>query len=348
MSSREKLSNVILSRRSFAAVGGAGIASFLLAACGSETSSTSSESSSVGATTSTDLAPAALPDGMGTSAKDGEFPRTVKHFRGETTLETKPSKIVVLSTGQLDDILALGIVPAASATANDADLVPAYLAEKYSDQKSALDSMATVGTRKAPDIEAIASLKPDLILINNTNKDDSLYESLKAISPTVVTEGTGVNWKQDFLLIAAGLGTTDKANSLLSDYNTKVADLSEKASDSDTFSFLYAQSDRNRVFAASSFVGSIAADAKLARPESQQVEKTSVDISAEQLDQADASWIFYGVQGEDDAALKSEALWETLSAVQNNHAVKVDSDMFFLNAGITAALGVIEDIQSAL
>lgn len=345
MTSREKLSNVTLSRRSLAAFGGAGLATLLLAACGS---GESQQSSTEGKTTSTDLAPVTLPDGMGTSAKDGEFPRTVKHFRGESTIGAKPSKVVVLSTGQLDDVLALGVVPVASATANDADLVPAYLAEKYSDQKSALDSMATVGTRKAPDTEAIANLKPDLILINNTNKDDSLYESLKAIAPTVVTEGTGVNWKQDFLIIAAALGDTDKANALMNDYNEAAAKLAEKASDTDTFSFLYVQSDRNRVFAASSFVGSIATDAKLARPESQQVEKTSVDISAEQLDQADGTWLFYGVQGEDDTALKGEALWDTLTAVQNKHAVKVDSDKFYLNAGITAALGVIEDISAAI
>ena len=53
--------------------------------------------------------------------------------------------------------------------------------------------------------------KPDLILVNKAGKGDSaaLYKSLSAIAPTVVTEGTGVNWKSDFLLLADALGKRD-------------------------------------------------------------------------------------------------------------------------------------------
>lgn len=346
MTVRENISNISLSRRSFAGIAGASLGALVLAACGSTTSD--STASSEGATTRTDLAPETLPDGMGTSAKNGEFPRTVKHFRGESTIAAKPEKIVVLSTGQLDNVLALGVVPVASATAADADLIPAYLSTAYPDFKDQLAQMATVGTRKAPDTEAIANLKPDLILINNTNKDDSLYESLKAIAPTVVTEGTGVNWKQDFLLMAAATGETELASSLLTGYKGSAQALGEAAQAGETFSFLYAQSDRTRMFAASSFVGSIAADASLARPAPQQVEETSVDLSAEQLDQADASWLFYGVQGEDASALTSQPLWASLGAVSAGRAVQVDSDKFYLNAGITAALGVVADIQEAI
>ena len=45
---------------------------------------------------------------MGTTTVDGEFPRTVKHFRGETTIKSAPSKVVILSTGQLDGVLSPG------------------------------------------------------------------------------------------------------------------------------------------------------------------------------------------------------------------------------------------------
>ena len=53
----------------------------------------------------------------------------------------------------------------------------------------------------------------------------------------------------------------------------------------------------------------------------------------------------HGVQGGDESKLTSETLWESLKAVKEKHAHKVDSDMFYLNAGITAALGVIEEID---
>ena len=53
----------------------------------------------------------------------------------------------------------------------------------------------------------------------------------------------------------------------------------------------------------------------------------------------------HGVQGGDESKLTSETLWDSLKAVKEKHAHKVDSDMFYLNAGITAALGVIEEID---
>lgn len=74
----------------------------------------------------------------------------------------------------------------------------------------------------------------------------------------------------------------------------------------------------------------------------------NVDLSAEQLDQADADYLFYGVQGGDESKLTKEALWSTLKAVTEKHAHSVDADMFFLNAGPAAALGVLETIKKAL
>lgn len=164
----------------------------------------------------------------------------------------------------------------------------------------------------------------------------------------MVTEGTGVNWKQDFLLIAAALGTTEKAEKLMEEYNTKAKSVGQKTGSEKTFSFLYASADRTRIFAKSSFVGSICADASLARPAAAQVEKTSIDLSSEQLDQADGDYLFYGVQGGDESKLTGEALWSTLKAVTEKHAHSVDADMFFLNAGPAAALGVLETIEKAL
>ena len=333
-----------LTRRSFGVLALGSFSALALAACGSSNSSDSNASAS-SASTSAKPAPSALPSGMGSTAGDGEFPRTVKHFRGETKIESAPKSVVILSTGQLDDVLALGLVPIGAATANDADLVPEYLKTKYSDKSAELDKIAKVGKRTEPDLGAIANLHPDLILINNTNKKEEVYESLSKIAPTVVTEGTGNNWKQDFLMIASALGATSKAEEMLKDYEDKAKKLGEKAGKEKTFSFLYAAGDRTRVYATSSFVGSICEDASLARPAAQQEGKTSIDLSSENLDQADGDYLFYGVQGGDESKLTSETLWESLKAVKEKHAHKVDSDMFYLNAGITAALGVIEEID---
>lgn len=325
----------------------------LTSACGGSagtTSTASAESSSTSTTTTTETgsAPTALPEGMGASQADGVFPRTVTHFGGETTIESEPKKVVVLSTGQLDDVLTLGVAPIASTTATDAELIPTYLSEEYGDDFSSLSDLQTVGTRKAPDTEAIANLTPDLILINSTNKDEALMESLQAIAPVVVTEGTGVNWKQDYLLIAAALGKTEQAQTDLDEYTARAAALGEKVDDSTTFSFVRYSSDRTRIWGVSSFIGSIADDAGLARPDSQTFADTSQDISAEQLDLADGDYLFYGAQNGDASGLTDAALWSSLGAVASNSAYQVDDEMFYLNAGMTAANEVLDTLDKTV
>ena len=63
-----------------------------------------------------------LPDGLGSGADDAVFPRDVKHFGGTTTVEAAPIRVAAISTGQLDGLLTLGLVPVGTTTARGADL----------------------------------------------------------------------------------------------------------------------------------------------------------------------------------------------------------------------------------
>ncbi|MFJ8603058.1 ABC transporter substrate-binding protein [Streptomyces shenzhenensis] len=299
----------------------------------------------------THTAPRSVPAGMGSGKKDGEFPRTVAHFEGKTILKTAPKKVVVISTGQADALLTLGIVPAGSTRGEGADLVPAYLTTAFSKDAEHIAAVADVGSRFEPNLEAVANIEPDLILMNTAGKDaKSLYTSLSNLAPTVATQGTGLYWKQDFLLLADAVGKTQQAQRFLDDFHADAAALGKQLKKPVTVSFLRMNGDRLRVFGVPSFTGSIAEDAGLGRPRSQQFDDTSEDISNEQLDRADADWLFYGVQGGDAkaTALAKAPLWPTLQAVTNKTAVPVDDDVFYLNTGPTAARGVLSVLQKDL
>lgn len=145
-----------------------------------------------GASEGPSVAPSAVAAGMGAgSAKDGEFPRTVGHFEGRTEIKSTPEKIAALSTGQLDDLLSLGIVPTVTTRADNAGLAPDYLNDAFPAYKKRLSAMTDAGTRTAPNLETLAAAKPDLILINDSLGD--LYPKLSKIAPTVVTAGNGIN-----------------------------------------------------------------------------------------------------------------------------------------------------------
>ncbi|SKA81009.1 iron complex transport system substrate-binding protein [Agreia bicolorata] len=325
------------------------LAALLLAGC-SATSPVATAPPTSDAHPANYVTPRTMPEGKGSGAADGVFPRTVVHFAGSTTLDAVPKKVVVISTGQADALLTLGVVPTGSTSGDGADMIPSYLYTAFPDDKAALDAVTYVGSRFEPNVETIANLAPDLIVMSSAGKDaTALYSSLSAIAPTVVTQGTGLYWKQDFLLLADAIGKTQQAAQWLDDYQGDAQAFGATVKGAPTVSFLRKSADRTRVFGVASFSGSVAEDAGLARPESQQfTDDTSVDISSEQLDQADADFIFYGVQGGDNTQLTSLPLWPTLAAVDNEHAVSVDDDVFYLNVGPTAARGVLSQLEKTL
>ncbi|MEV7883118.1 iron-siderophore ABC transporter substrate-binding protein [Streptomyces sp. NPDC088357] len=302
---------------------------------------------SEGASEGPSAAPSALAAGMGSDQDtDGTFPRTVTHFKGGTTLKTEPKKIAVLSTGQLDDLLSLGLVPTATTRADNAGLVPDYLADAFPKDKAELAGMTDAGTRQAPNLESLAAAKPDLILANDSLGD--LYPKLSKIAPTVITAGNGINWKRDLLLVGAAVGKGRQAQKLLDDI---VADAKEKGAalgTSPTVSMVRFTPDRTRMFGVSSFTGSLAVDMGLDRPESQRFNAISEDIGPESVDTADGDWIFYSVQGDakktDASSVLAGPLWKSMKAVQAGHAVKVDDDPWYLNAGPTAARLVVRQL----
>lgn len=327
------------------------IAALSLTGCATVTAAPSTETTpTTAAEAITYVTPRTMPDGKGSGEDDGVFPRTVVHFGGETTLDAAPERVVVISTGQADALLTLGVVPTGSTSGDGADMIPAYLYEAYPDDADALDEVIDVGTRFEPDIETIANIAPDLIVMNNAGKDaTALYASLSAIAPTVATQGTGLYWKQDFLLLADALGKTQQAEEWLAEYHADAETFGATVEGSPTVSFLRKNADRTRVFGVASFSGSVAEDSGLARPDSQQfVDETSLDISAEQLGLADADWIFYGVQGGDDTELTSLGLWPTLVAVDDDQVVSVDDDVYYLNVGPTAARGILAGLENTL
>nr|WP_296767943.1 iron-siderophore ABC transporter substrate-binding protein [Rhodococcus sp. (in: high G+C Gram-positive bacteria)] len=328
-------------------------AAALLAACSSTepATDTPADTSARSSPAADSPGPTGVPDGMGSpGVDDGIFPRTVGHFGGTTEIPAEPKRIVVIATGQLDAVLTLGVVPTGVAYGDGAALVPEYIARGFPEYATQMAGFVDVGHRQAPNLEAIAALEPDLILANKAASEDS-YDTLSAIAPTVLTEGTGVNWKQDFLLLADALGRTERAQTFIDSFVSRASELGIEAG-SPSVSFVRFTADRARVFGIPSFAGYIAWDAGLSRPESQQFDKTSQDFSEEEIQLADAEWVFVGSQesgtGSRAETYTSNPLWTGMSASTEGHIVTVEDDPWYLNAGPTAATIVLDGLTAAL
>jgi len=277
--------------------------------------------------------------GFGSTAADGVFPRTVVHAAGKTVIPAAPKRVVVLSSGELDATVSLGVVPIAATPVEGSDLVPAYLADKVRGAH-----IARVGSTASPSLEAISALHPDLILGSNVGVGD-IYKLLSKIAPTVLSIRTGYTWKQDFLLAAAALGRTDRAHSILAAYQKKAAALGKKfGTDKPTISLVRFTGTEIRAYAGYSFPGTIITDIGLRRPGDQGGDKLWIGVSAEALSQLDADWIFYGSLGAPGRTrahdVTAAPLWHKLKG----HPVGVDDSLWYLGIGPTAAQLILDQL----
>ncbi|MCW2901397.1 MAG: Fe(3+) transporter [Streptosporangiaceae bacterium] len=296
------------------------------------------------------VAPTDLAKGMGSPQGDGVFPRTVTHLLGRTQIPAMPRRIVALSSGQLDGLLSLGVVPIAGTTARTSELVPAYLAKAYPQHSGPLARMVNLGTRIEPNLEGVISARPDLILMNSTIAE--LYPRLSKIAPTVVAQGTGIYWKRDLLMTGAALGRCATASHVIESFQRDAEALGRRIGDRATVSIVRLAPGRNRMFGLSSFPGSIAVDIGLGRPASQRFPMTSRDLSDEQVNKVDATWVFYSTLGgkaktNNSQSVLSGELWGRLRAVSSGKATRIEDEPWYLNPGPTAARIVLNDIATA-
>ncbi|GGX72167.1 ABC transporter substrate-binding protein [Streptomyces hiroshimensis] len=282
---------------------------------------------------------------MGTDAAPGQFPRTVRHALGTTELKERPKRVVVLDVGELDNVVSLGIQPVGWAPSEGSQELPEYLKKDAGDPKN-------VGTINNLNLEAINELHPDLILGSKLRAEKN-YKDLAKIAPTVFSVRPGFTWKENYLLNAAALDKTAEAKKNLDAYAAKAKKLGEDlGGNKPTISMVRYLPQFTRLYAGQSFIGTILKDAGLPRPKNQQADKLAVEIGPEQIDQADADWIFTGVYGSPDKTKRDAAegnpLWKSLKAVKDGHAKDVKDETWYLGLGVTAANSVLDDLRGFL
>lgn len=154
--------------------------------------------------------------------------RSITHVLGTTEITGTPLKIVALEWTYAENLLALGIQPAGVADVQN------Y--KKWVNVKPGIAAtVVDVGTRQEPNLETIASLKPDLI-IGVKFRHEKIYDKLKAIAPTLIfdpypAEGGPDQYQemeQTFRAMADAVGQKEKGEAVLKQMNETFAKAKEK------------------------------------------------------------------------------------------------------------------------
>jgi iron complex transport system substrate-binding protein len=325
-----------LTRRRFLQGAGGMLGAALLAACGAQ--ATAPEPTA--APTTVPPAPTAAP-----TSTPAATSRMISHAMGTTEVAASPQRVVVLDTSELDNALALGIVPVGAPVAEALEY-QGYLAEQ-------LVGIADTGAISEPNLEAILALKPDLIL-GSKQRYEAIYPQLSAIAPTVFAESLRVPWQTNFRLHAEALGTTSVADALIAAYGAQVARL-QAALGADrgatTISVIRFRPGQVRLYLKSSFIGYILQDVGVGRPASQDRDEFSAEITLEQIADVDADYIFitgYAQADSDQDSFLKSPLWLTLGAVKSGRAIDVNDDTWIAGLGVQAATLVLGDLGRLL
>ncbi|PTR37847.1 iron complex transport system substrate-binding protein [Rhodococcus sp. OK611] len=277
--------------------------------------------------------------------------RKVVHAAGETEIPADPQRIVVLDTDKLDTVCALGLQDrlVGAAVTGAVGSQPEYLGPTIAGVES-------VGTVQEPDIEKIATLKPDLIL-GSKFRTPELYQRLSAVAPTTFTEKVGTTWKDNLLLDGAALGRGAAARQALDDYQGAATATGNTLDSSQTqASVVRFMPGAIRIYGPDSFSGQVLADAGVQRPTFQRLEdakdKRFAELSEEQLSNAEGDVIYVSFYGDEargqGVEVMNGGLWQGLGAVKDKRVFTVDDEIWMTGIGVIAARGILTDLEASL
>jgi len=273
--------------------------------------------------------------------------RMIKHAMGDTPVTGTPQRVVVLTNQGTESLLELGIKPVAA--------VKSWIGEPWFDHiKDKMDGVKVIGDETQPNLELIASLKPDIILGTKV-RHEKIYPQLSAIAPTVFTENLGDSMIENFELNAKALNKEAEGKAALDSYNKAIEQTKAALGDKTNMRVSLArfQPGKVRVYYKNNFAGVVLEQLGFARPEAQNKDKFTDDLTTEQINVLDGDVFFYFTsdrKGETDASKTADEwlnspLGQNLNVVKKQRAFNVNEAVWNTSGGIIAAKLLVEDIK---
>ncbi|WP_071461397.1 ABC transporter substrate-binding protein [Bacillus massilinigeriensis] len=310
------------------------LALFMLAACGNNAEKTSSDK----------------------NKKDGGY--SVEHAMGTEKLDKKPKRVVVLTNEGTEALLALGIKPVGA--------VQSWLGNPWYDHiTDDMKDVKVVGTESEVNLEAIAALKPDLI-IGNKLRQEAQYDKLKAIAPTVFSETLRGDWKENFSLYAKAVNEEEKGKKVISDFDAHVSEVRKNLGDkvNQEVSVVRFMAGTTRIYYTDSFSGVIFEQLGLKHPKAQKelftadnkLGNLAIEVGKEATPKMDGDVIFYftyAPDGDKEAMntakeWTTDPLWKNLNAVKNGKAYEVSDATWNTAGGVLAANIMLDDLEKLM
>ena len=284
-----------------------------------------------------------------------ENTRVVSHIMGETVVPENPQRIVVLSVEATETLLALGIKPVGAVRSETADPSDTWFAHI----RDEMEGTPVVGQETQINLEAVASLQPDLI-IGIKARQEMLYPQLSAIAPTVFTNEFQGRLRENLTQVSEAVGMEEEGQAILSDLDDRIETLSSKLDAADLLeqevAVLRFQVSGARYYYNTSFAASLINELGFARPELHDKDDFAEPMTMERIPEADADIHFYFTFASSDPEAGNEntmnwlnhPLWQDLRASQKGQIYRMDNDIWNKSYGILSGREVLQNIEDAL
>ena len=268
--------------------------------------------------------------------------RDVTHEMGTTTVPDEPLRIVVLEFSFIDALASVGVSPVGIADDNGREkVIPAYT-------DIIGDEWVSVGTRKTPSLEVIASLNPDLIIADK-KRHSAAYEALSEIAPTIVLDSLAGDYHASIAqmsVIGEAIGQSEAMEARIAEHKARMAEFVAQIApmaEGKTAQFGVTNAKGLWLHSPISYNGSLLEmfgfGSSMAPKEGGVYEKTYVPTTLEELSEVNPDILLFGeyVDPSHVDGWAGEALYDGLIAVQAGHVYNVTAHNWSRLRGMLAA-----------
>ena len=265
-----------------------------------------------------------------TSSSSAGFPVRIENEFGTTEIPEEPQRVVTVGFNDQDFVLALGVTPV-----GERELLGDYDAttRPWAEELLPAEDIPTVGGEEI-DLEAVAALEPDLIVGVYSFMDQTVYDQLSGIAPTLAQTDEYADgatpWQEQTLLIGQALGRTEEAQQLVDDVEGRVEQAVDENPD---FAGSSIAVDLTGVGSGHYLLGEDDLRTQFFTDLGFTVPDASADLSQERLDLLNADVL--AVNGYDQQDADADTLLSSLDVVTQGRTVLLGS----YSGDVSAALG---------
>ena len=272
--------------------------------------------------------------------------KTIVHDFGTTELKKAPKRIVILDNLYGEILDPLDITPVGATTGQaDSQEFSTLFKKQYKDAK-----VVSVGWQGNPDLDKIAALKPDLILM--TGEQEDIYEELSEIAPTVGYQiNTDENWDyhETSLKVAEIFDKRDEMKKDLDRLDAREAVFAENVKakfGNQKLMYLRVTDNDIRYYAYGHF-GYLYDTYHFNRALTFNPDDMFQVIDPDKLKDINPDLLIVQADSQEllDNKLKNTPVWTSLKAVQNNKVIYADYSTYMLGFGIVSQEAIMKQIS---